>query len=133
MSPGVDRWLQADLRFSDQLTGSFVCALFSAKLLSMGARVEGEHGTLTVTNLTGPQYFHRLVVRRRDPDSGTERSRREHVKGDATYVYQLQAFVAAVREGAPYPTTPADSVANMRVVDAAYRAAGLEPRQPTPA
>jgi len=129
-SPGVDRWLAADLRFSDQLTGSFECALWSARPLSLRARVEAERGSLHVTNLTSPQYFHRLVVKTRD--GGAERRRREHVGGDATYVYQLRAFVAAVRDGAPFPTTPVDAVANMRVVDAAYRAAGLEPRQPTP-
>jgi predicted dehydrogenase len=129
--PGVDRWLRGELRFTDSLAGSFECALLSRKLFSLGARVEGEHGTLAVTNLTAPQYFHRLTVRRRDPDTGAERRRRERIKGEATYTYQLRAFLAAVREGAPYPTTPADAVANMRVIDAAYRAAGLEPRQPT--
>jgi predicted dehydrogenase len=129
VSPGVDRWLKADLQFPNDCTGSFECALWSGKLLSLGARVEGEHGTLTVLNLTGPQYFHRVVVRTRDPATGAERKRRERVKGEHTYWYQLNAFVAAVRDGAPYPTTPADAVANMRVTDAAYRAAGLEPRQ----
>jgi predicted dehydrogenase len=129
--PGVDRWMRADLRFSDSLSGSFECALLSRKLFSLGARVEGEHGTLAVTNLTAPQYWHRLVVRRRDPDTGAERRRRERIRGEASYTYQLRAFLAAVREGAPYPTTPADAIANMRVIDAAYRAAGLEPRQPT--
>jgi len=28
-------------------------------------------------------------------------------------------------------TPPADSIANMEVIDAVYRAAGLEPRQPS--
>jgi predicted dehydrogenase len=132
VSPGVDRWLRAELQFPDDLAGSFECALWSARPLSLRARVEGDHGTLAVFNLTGPQFYHRLVVRTRDPKTGAEQRRSEHVKGDATYVYQLRAFAAAVRDGAPYPTTPADSVANMRVIDAAYRAAGLEPRQPTP-
>ena len=131
ISPGVDRWLQADLRFPDDGTGSFECALWSRRLLSLGARVEGERGTLTVFNLTGPQYFHRVVVRTRDPATGAETKRRERVKGEHTYWYQLNAFIAAVRDGAPYPTNPADAVANMRVMDAAYRAAGLEPRQPS--
>jgi predicted dehydrogenase len=131
ISPGVDRWLQADLQFPDDCTGSFECALWSRRLLSLGARVEGERGTLTVFNLTGPQYFHRVVVRTRDPATGAETKRRERVKGEHTYWYQLNAFVAAVREGAPYPTNPADAVANMRVMDASYRAAGLEPRQPS--
>jgi predicted dehydrogenase len=132
VSPGVDRWLRADLVFSDQLAGSFECALWSRRPLSLQADVEGERGTLHVMNLTGPQYYHRLVVRTTDPATGAQRRRHERVKGESTYVYQLRAFVAAVRRGAPYPTTPVDSVANMRVVDAAYRAAGLEPRQPTP-
>jgi predicted dehydrogenase len=131
ISPGVDRWLRADLQFPDDCTGSFECALWSRRLLSLGARVEGERGTLTVFNLTGPQYFHRVVVRTRDPATGAETKRRERVKGEHTYWYQLNAFVAAVREGAPYPTNPADAVANMRVIDASYRAAGLEPRQPS--
>ena len=131
ISPGVDRWLKADLQFPDDCTGSFECALWSRRLLSLGARVEGEHGTLTVFNLTGPQFFHRVVVRTRDLATGAETKRRERVKGEHTYWYQLNAFVAAVRDGAPYPTTPADAVANMRVIDAAYRAAGLEPRQPS--
>jgi len=131
ISPGVDRWLRADLQFPDDCTGSFECALWSRRLLSLGARVEGERGTLTVFNLTGPQYFHRVVVRTRDPATGAETKRRERVKGEHTYWYQLNAFVAAVREGAPYPTNPADAVANMRVMDASYRAAGLEPRQPS--
>lgn len=132
-SPQIDRWLRAELRFSDELTGSFECALMSARLLSLHARVEGERGTLQITNLTGPHVFHRLVVRDRDPATGAERRRKERVQGGATYVFQLRAFVAAIREGTPFPTTTADAVANMKVVDAAYRAAGLEPRQPTPA
>jgi predicted dehydrogenase len=132
MSPGVDRWMRAELAFSEQLTGSFECALWSGKLISMHARVEGDEGTLRVTNLTAPQVWHRLVVRRRDPSTGAERRRTERVRGEATYWYQLQAFVAAVRDGADYPTTPDDAVKNLRVIDAAYQAAGLEPRQPTP-
>jgi len=130
--PEVDRWLRADLRFSDSLAGSFECALLSRKVLSMGVRVEGDRGSLTVTGLTAPQYFNRLVVTRRDGDAGAEQRRKERVQGDPTYTYQLRAFLAAVRDGAPYPTSPADAVANMRVIDGCYRAAGLEPRQPTP-
>jgi predicted dehydrogenase len=51
------------------------------------------------------------------------------VRGDSTYSYQLAAFVAAVRGGAPPLTPPSDSIANMRVIDDIYRAAGLEPRR----
>jgi predicted dehydrogenase len=69
-----------------------------------------------------PQLFHRLRVK-------TPRgSRSERVAGDATYTCQLRAFIRAVREGAPFETDAADAIANMRVIDAIYRAAGLEPR-----
>ena len=33
---------------------------------------------------------------------------------------------------APFPTDMEDAVANMTVIDAFYRVAGLEPREPTP-
>ena len=49
----------------------------------------------------------------------------ERVPGDATYTHQLRAFVAAVADGATVLTPPGDSVANMRVTDAVYDAAGL--------
>jgi len=45
--------------------------------------------------------------------------------------HQLEAFLRAVREGAPVPTGAEDAIANMTLIDAAYRAAGLEPRAPS--
>jgi len=129
--PGVDRWAKAEMRFADGSTGAIECALLSGKVLTLGARVEGERGELKVTNLTGPQYYHRVVVKTRDPRSGVTARRSEKVKGESTYWYQLEAFTKAVREGGPVLTPPADSIANMEVIDAVYRAAGLEPRQPS--
>jgi predicted dehydrogenase len=131
-SPGVDRWMRAEMEFADGRTGGIECALWSRKLLSMGATVIGSTGEMHVFNMTGPQYFHRVTVRTRDPRSGVKQRRRERVKGEATYWYQLQAFVAAVRDGAPVLTPPSEAVKNMRVIDAVYRAAGMEPRAPTP-
>jgi predicted dehydrogenase len=46
----------------------------------------------------------------------------------ATYAYQLEAFRDAVIDGEPFITTTAEAVKNMKVVDAVYQAAGLEPR-----
>jgi predicted dehydrogenase len=40
----------------------------------------------------------------------------------------LTAFAAAVQHGAPIHTPPSDSIANMRIIDAVYRSAGMEPR-----
>ena len=75
-----------------------------------------------VLNFVMPQIYHRLTVRDR---SGTAR---ERVPGDATYTHQLRAFLRAVRQGEAPPTGPDDAIANMRVIDAVYEAAGLGKR-----
>ncbi len=121
-SAQVDRYMEADFRFADGRTGRMTCALFSAALLRVSASVRGDAGQLNVFNPVAPHLFHRLRWR---TASGT---RTERVQGDATYTHQLRAFVAAVRQGTPVPTDPADAIANMRVIDAVYRAAGLTPR-----
>jgi len=46
----------------------------------------------------------------------------------SSYTYQLDAFASHVAHGTPLPFGTADAVANMATVDAAYRAAGMEPR-----
>ncbi len=131
-SPGVDRWAKAEVAFGDGRTGSVECALWSSRLLSLGATVTGERGTMKVLNMTGPQYYHRVVVKTRDPRSGVRERRRERVRGEHTYRYQLDAFAKAVGgDRSAVLTPPSDSVANMRVIDDIYRAAGLEPREPT--
>jgi predicted dehydrogenase len=121
-SPGVDRRMDAELRFEGERLGKVTASLLSASLLRLSARVVGDEGELAVFNFVMPQLFHRLRVK-------TPRgSRSERVAGDATYTCQLRAFIRAVREGAPFETNAADAIANMHVIDAIYRAAGLEPR-----
>jgi predicted dehydrogenase len=123
-SPGVDRALEAELAFPSGASGRIVCSMFSWRLLGVSARVVGSRGELRVLNPILRQLFHRVTVR-------SERgSRSERVPGGSSYGHQLRAFVRAVREGASFPTTPDDAVKNMAVIDALYRAAGLEPRAP---
>ena len=118
-SPGVDRWMRADLRFPDGSRGRITCSLFSSTLLRISARVIGSAGELSVRNPIAPQLYHRLRLR-----TGG-RTTTERLSREATYTCQLRAFLSAVREGGPVLTPPEDSVANMRVIDAVYRAAGL--------
>src|SRR5579862_1229248 len=124
-SPGVDRFMQAQYRFADGRTGRTTCSMLSAQVLRTGLSGRGDAGELRVLNPTAPQALHRLVVR-----SGGKR-RVEHVTRRPTYTFQLEAFADAVRHGTRPITDPADSVANMALVDAVYQAAGLELRQPT--
>lgn len=120
--PQIDRWMAADLRFADGRTGRVVHALLSAVPLRITALVRGDAGDLRVTNPFVPQLFHRIVVR-------AKAGRRvERVSREATYTYQLRAFLGAVRGELDPPTGPANAIANMRVIDAVYRKAGLQPR-----
>ncbi|WP_248960947.1 Gfo/Idh/MocA family protein [Sphaerisporangium perillae] len=124
-SPGVDRAMAADLRFPTGATGRVHASMWSGQLLKVAARVEGERGTLQITNYAAPQFFNRVVV------SVDGVRRRERIPGEATYTYQLRAFAAAVQEGLPPLTPPSDSIANMTVIDDIYRKAAL-PLRGTP-
>jgi predicted dehydrogenase len=121
--PKVDRWIRAELRFADGRSGRVTASLFSARLIDVSIRVVGCEGEMRVLNPIAPHFYHRLVVR---GSSGAVT--REHVSGEATYTHQLRAFVEQVRGGAPMPSDAKDAVANMRVIDAIYAAAGLPAR-----
>jgi predicted dehydrogenase len=123
-SPGVDKTMVAELAFDDGRTGQVRASMRS--LPRVNATVIGDRATMKVTNPLAPQIWHRLVVK------GAAGSRKERVAGGPTYGYQLAAVVAAVRDGAPTLTPPADSIATMRALDDIYRAAGLGAREPTP-
>jgi predicted dehydrogenase len=124
-TPGVDRYLSAHLRFADGRTGRVTSSMWSSTVLRFAVRVEGSRGVLNVVNPLAPQYLNWITV------TTGGKKRRERVQGYATYRYQLEAFTRAVLHGEPPITGLDDAVANMRVIDAAYRAAGLDPRQPT--
>jgi hypothetical protein len=61
-----------------------------------------------------PHLDDRVVV-----ESGADR-RAEHLGTRSSYIHLLEAFTAAVRDGAPLPTVADDAVATI--------AAGTEPR-----
>ena len=125
MTAGVDRALSASLRTGDGITGGLDCSLLSSKVLRLHARVVGTEGSLTLFNPLGPHIVNRTTVR-----VGPVR-RVEYAERTPTYTFQMRAFRDAVGSDRPFPTTAADAVANMEVVDALYRAAGMSPREPT--
>lgn len=122
-SPGVDRRIEADFDFPDGSTGRLTAAMLSRTVLRIAARIEGTRGSIRIFNPVAPQALHRCTV---TVDGHKRRLR--FPRSSTSYGGQLDAFVSAVRDDAPVLTPPADSVANMTVVDAVYRAAGLEPR-----
>jgi predicted dehydrogenase len=124
-SPEVDRAMQAELRFDAGRSGRVTCSMWSRRLLHVSFRVTGDAGELRVFNPAGPNIYHRLSLR------GRGGRRVEHLSRRPTYEFQLEAFCRAVSGGDPPITGVTDAIANMGVIDAVYRRAGLEPRLPT--
>ncbi|MBX3285386.1 MAG: Gfo/Idh/MocA family oxidoreductase [Actinobacteria bacterium] len=117
--PGIDRAMSAEVRFPGGASGGFRCSMWSSTLLSMGATVVGDTGTLKVRNFTMPHLGGKLTVI-------TPNGKRSERGGDGrTYTHQMAAFADAVLRGGPVLTPPSDSIATMEVIDAAYAAAGL--------
>ena len=122
-SEGVDRAMQADVRFPSGAEGRINCSLWSGKLFKIAAVVKLDDGEIHAFNPVLPQFFHGLKWRR----TGGPWTREKFPK-KPTYAYQLEAFRDAVVDGKPFITTTAEAVKNMQVVDAVYRAAGMSPR-----
>ncbi len=121
---GVDGSLGAELRWPSGVTG-----WVHSSMIAPGDRVEawlkvtGESGTMLATNPLAPQNGGSVLSV--ETATGTTSTEADH---SATYVHQLVAFRDAIVDGAEFPTTADDGVRNMEIIDACYRAAGLEPR-----
>ena len=126
-SPGVDRAMDAQFSLPDGGSAHIGCSMFSSSVLRMHAQITGDNGKISVFNPFSPQYGHRMKV---TTSLGT---RKERFSRKATYDFQLEAFVAAVEEGASFPTTASDAIRTMELIDAIYSSADLPLRQPTPA
>jgi len=84
--------------------------------------VDGGKGKLTAVNPLSPHGGHELIVE-------TANGRRsEELPGETTYHHQLRHVIRVLAGNAQPLTGGADAVANMRIIDAVYRAAGMLPR-----
>ena len=126
--PGVDERLTADLVFPGGATGLAHCDMAAADG-RITCRVVGTTGEATVTNFVRPDQDDRLLV------VGRNGRREERLGTRSSYTYQLEAFRAHLRDGAPLAIDADDAVATAELIDAAYAAAGFPPRpsrEPTP-
>ena len=124
--PAVDRIMKAELAFPGGCTGLITASMLSRRVLGAGARVSGTRGTMEALGPYVPQLVHRLVVR-----SDTRRAVEHMPRRPSTYASQLRAFTGAILRDEPVVTGPDDAVANIRVIDACYAAAGLPRREPS--
>jgi predicted dehydrogenase len=126
-SGGVDRELSGELRFIDGPTASLQCGFLNSKRpVDLHLRVTGSEGEILAFNPVAPHLFGHLRIK------VGNRRRIEWADRTPSYTHQLHAFVDAVRDGVPFPTTAADAVHTMEVIDALLRAAGTTPPEPTP-
>ena len=126
-APGVDESLEADLRFPSGATGA-VRASMAHSRFEMTLRVVGSRGEATVVDFVQPHKDDRVLV---TTAAGTVT---EHHGTRSSYLYQLEAFVAALRGGTPLPIGLDDAVATAELIDRCFGAAGLplRPRTPIP-
>jgi predicted dehydrogenase len=120
----IDRAMETTYEFPGGAVGHSSTSMWSHRVFRFALGVTGSRGQMRVLNFIAPQYFNRLSV----TVDGTRTS--ERVRGEATYVAQLRAFAAAVRDGGPVLTPPEDAIVTMRLIDDIYRAAGMRLRGP---
>jgi predicted dehydrogenase len=120
-SPGVDAWCDVDFGFPGGATGLASHSMV-ADDYSFTFRIVGTSGDVLVHDFIKPNTDDRLTIR--TPHGTTV----ERLGTRASYTYQLEALAAHVEQGAALPFGTADAVANMAMVDAAYRTAGMNPR-----
>jgi len=118
----IDRWMRARMRLPSGGQVRLLVSLRSRHVFSLSIEIRGSRGRISVFNYVKPEVGHRLKIL---SDAG---ARRERVPGGSTYGTQLAAFAEAVRTRTQPVTSIADSLKNMRVIDAVYLAAGLPVR-----
>jgi predicted dehydrogenase len=122
--PGVDGDITIELEFPSGATGRVRSSMIATEN-AVYATVVGTQGVLEIANPFLPHNGSTITVRGRDGE------RLEAPTTEASYNFQLRAVVDTLLRGAPILTDTTDAIANMVVIDAAYLAAGMEPRQPT--
>ncbi|MER6129669.1 Gfo/Idh/MocA family oxidoreductase, partial [Streptomyces sp. NPDC001795] len=120
-APGVDAWLDAELAFPGGATGSMRSSMVHDTWQAT-CRVVGTRGEATALDFVLPHQDDRVVVRTQSGERTEELGRR------SSYTYQLEAFAAHLRDGAPLPLDAEDALATMRIIDECYEKAGFAPR-----
>jgi predicted dehydrogenase len=120
----ADRATAVRLAWPNGITGWLESAFTADGEFRADVHVIGERGQVRMDNFIRA-HGGRLVATRDGAVIADEQG-----DGDTTFTHQLRAFAAAVADpaGEPVRTSPDSAVVTMKVIDEAYRAAGLEPR-----
>jgi predicted dehydrogenase len=115
----ADRSTAVRLAFPGGTTGWFESSFTRDGEFRADLHVIGRDGQVWLDNFIFP-HRGRLVATRDGAVVADEQG-----GGESTYVHQLRAFAAAIAGDGQVPTSAAHAVVTMRVIDEAYRAAGL--------
>jgi predicted dehydrogenase len=118
----ADRAMAVRLAFPDDATAWFESAFTLDGEFQADVHVSGQHGHVWVRDFIRAHRGHLVAI-----GNGSVLAD-ERGSGDTTYAYQLRAFAEAIAGGGDVPTSAAHAVTTMRLIDDAYRAAGLLPR-----
>jgi predicted dehydrogenase len=121
--PGIDGTMAAGLRFANGVTAKIRAShIYPEPVVDSALIVEGDAGVLTAAKHFMPQAGATLVV------ENAQGRREEDVDTTPSYQFQTEAFVELARRTRPVETDARSGLANMKIIDAMYRAAGLHPR-----
>jgi predicted dehydrogenase len=128
----VDRAMAVRMEYPGGATAWFESAFTSTGEFRADVHVTCEEGTAWVRNFIQAHEGTLEVTQAGSATAGddTEPDAGGHavLDGDTTYVWQLRAFAAAIETGAAVMTSAAHAIPTMRLIDDAYRAAGLPTR-----
>ncbi|MBT2566335.1 Gfo/Idh/MocA family oxidoreductase [Arthrobacter sp. ISL-85] len=117
---GADLSVTANLQFPSGTQALITSAMLEQpQHLNSSLEVTGTEGKLVVNNMVFPSRGHSIT----QTNNGLDRS--WTVRGLETYDHQLEAIIHALQSGHELPTEGRDSLANMKIIDGIYAAAGL--------
>jgi predicted dehydrogenase len=119
--PGVDAWLDAELELPGGVPATMRCGM-NGPAYDFSYRLIGADGQAYAPEFPRPHLDDTIEV------TTPAGSRVEELGRRSSYTYQLEALATHLRAGGPVLTDADDAVATMELIDATYRAAGLEPR-----
>lgn len=124
---GIDPRVDATATIVAELPGGATATLKSSLEgpQEMSILVTGTEGTIFQPNFIDLTSDDRLII---ETASG---QRVEHLGTVSTYTHQLGALIAAIRDGASFPTDLDNAIANMEIIDECYRLAALPVREST--
>jgi predicted dehydrogenase len=118
-SAGVEEEVFARLSFPDGIEATIESRMTEGWDMHARFIVEAEKGSVCLVNNILPHRGHSVIA---DFDGV---AREYTLAGGTTFDHQLEAILAAIETGETAMTEGDDPVANMAVIDAIYRAAGM--------